>query len=92
MNYDRTYYSHDGEIRAMRDRTSLILVFLVFGLGIGATLALLFAPSSGKTTRHDLARSVEEGLRTGRETAEPVVKRLEAEFVRLGKNVEEHLK
>jgi gas vesicle protein len=92
MNSNRTYYSHDGEIRAMRDRTTLISVFLAFGLGMGATLALLFAPSSGKTTRHDLASSAEEGLRTGRETAEPVVKRLKAEFVRLGKHVEAHLK
>jgi gas vesicle protein len=92
MNNDRIYYSHDGEIRAMRDRSLLILIFLGFGLGVGAALTLLFAPSSGKTTRHDLARNMEQGLRTGRETAEPVIKRLEAEFVRLSKNAEAHLK
>jgi gas vesicle protein len=92
MNSDRIYYSHDAEMHALRDRTVLALVFLTFGLGIGAALALLFAPFSGKTTRHDLARSVEEGLQTGRETVEPMVKRVEKEFGELQKNVEEHLK
>ena len=92
MNSDRIYYSHDAEMHALRDRTVLALVFLTFGLGIGAALALLFAPFSGKTTCHDLARSVEEGLQTGRETVEPMVKRVEKEFGELQKNVEEHLK
>jgi gas vesicle protein len=92
MNNDRIYYSHDAETHAMRDRTVLTLVCLTFGLGIGAALALLFAPTSGKVTRHDLARSVEDGLHTGRDTIEPVVKRVEKEFDELKKNVEEHLK
>ena len=73
-------------------RTVLILIFLAVGLGIGATLALLFTPSSGKKTRRNLARNMEQGLRTGRETAEPVVKRLEAEFGALRKNVEAYVK
>lgn len=92
MNNDRIYYSHDAEIHAMRDRSLLILVFLTVGLGIGAVLALLFAPSSGKTTRRDLAESVEGGLNTGRETIEPMVKRLEDQFNELRKNIEERLK
>ena len=92
MNSDRIYYSHDAEMQAMRDRAVLTLAFLAFGLGIGAALALLFAPSSGRTTRHDLAKSVEEGLHTGLETVEPMVKRVEKEFGELQKNVEEHLK
>jgi gas vesicle protein len=92
MNTDRIYYSHDAEMNAMRDRRMLSLVFLAFGLGIGITLALLFAPTSGKKTRHELTRSVEEGLHTGRENVEPLVKRLEEEFAELRKNVEERLK
>jgi gas vesicle protein len=92
MNNDRIYYSHDAEMHAMRDRTILTLVCLTFGLGIGAALALLFAPTSGKTTRHDLARSVEEGMQTGREAVEPMMKRIEKEFDDLKKNVEEQLK
>ncbi len=92
MNTARIYYSHDAEIRAVRDRTILTLVFLTFGLGIGAILALLFAPSSGKNTRHDLAESVGDGLNAGREAVEPMVKRLEEQFNELHKSVEDRLK
>lgn len=92
MNNDRIYYSHDAEMHAMRDRTVLTLVFLMFGLGIGAVLALLFAPSSGKKVRDNLAKSVGEGLNTGQEAIEPVVKRLEKEFSELRKSVEDRLK
>ena len=91
MNNERTYYSHDAEMRAMRDRTMLTLVFLTFGLAIGAALALLFAPTTGKQTRDDLARSMGEGLNNGREALDPMVKRLEEEFSELRKNVEERL-
>jgi gas vesicle protein len=92
MNSDRIYYSHDAEVHAMHNRTLLAAVFLAFGLGIGAALALLLAPSSGKTARHDLARSVEEGLHSGRENVEPLVKRVEHGLDDLQKNVAEHLK
>jgi gas vesicle protein len=92
MTNDRIYYSHDAEIHAVREMTKLMVVCLIVGLGIGAAVALLFAPSSGKTTRRDLAKSVEEGLQTGRETVEPMVKRVEKEFGELKKDVEEHMK
>lgn len=91
MSNDRVYYSHEAEMHAMRDRTVLALVFLTFGLGIGAVLALLFAPTSGKKVRDDLTKTVEQGLKDGRETVEPMVKRVEKEFGELQKNVEEHL-
>ena len=37
------------------------LGFLLVGMGVGAGLALLFAPQSGKDTRKYLARRAEEG-------------------------------
>ncbi len=92
MNNDRIYYSRDAEMHAMRNRSVLTLVFLTFGLGIGATLALLFAPMSGKKTRDDLTKTVEEGLSNGRDALEPVVKRLEEEFADLRKSIEDRLK
>lgn len=92
MNNERVYYSQEAEMRAMRDRTALILVFMVSGLGIGAILALLFAPSSGKTTRKEISESVDDGLHASRETVEPIIKRLEEQFNDLRKNVEERLK
>jgi gas vesicle protein len=92
MNNDRIYYSHEAEMHAMRDRTVLRLVFLTFGLGIGAILALLFAPISGKKVRDDLTKTVGDGWNNGRDAVEPMVKRIEKEFDDLKKNVEEHLK
>ncbi len=92
MTNERVYYSHDAEMHALRDRTMLTTIFLMFGLGVGAALALLFAPSSGKTTRQELVKGVEEKLTAGRDSVEPVVKRLEAEFAELRKNVDERLK
>ena len=91
MNNDRIYYSHDAETLAKREMTALTMLALTLGLGIGALLALLFAPSSGKKVRHNLAQSVEAGLNDGREVVEPVVKRLEEEFAELRKKVEERL-
>ena len=87
MSNDRVYYSHDAEMYAMRRRALLTLVFLMFGLGIGAALALLFAPSSGKNTR----KSIEGGLKEGRDGVEAMVKRVEEEFDEVRKNVEERL-
>jgi hypothetical protein len=74
MNSDRTYYSHDAEMRAMRERLVLSVLILLVGLGTGALLALLYAPSTGKQTRHDLAKGIEEGVQTGRDAIEERVK------------------
>jgi gas vesicle protein len=56
---------------------------------MGAVAALLFAPSSGKKTRHDLGQAVEEGLNNGREAVGPAVKQLEKELADLRKSIEE---
>jgi len=37
------------------------VAFLLMGVGVGAGLALLFAPRSGKDTRKYVARRAEEG-------------------------------
>lgn len=42
-------------------RGASYLAFLLVGVGIGAGLALLFAPQSGKETRKYLARRAEDG-------------------------------
>ena len=91
MNNDRIYYSHDAEAHAIRAMIRLTLLWLTIGLGIGAALALLFAPSTGKKVRKELARTVEEGLQNGREAVEPMVNRMEKDFEELHKNVEERV-
>jgi gas vesicle protein len=45
------------------------LTYLLIGGGIGAILALLFAPKSGEELRHDIADATRKGLEKGKETA-----------------------
>jgi gas vesicle protein len=91
MNNDRVYYSHDAETQAKREMTAFTMLALTLGLGIGAMLALLFAPSSGKKARRDLARSMGEDWENGRDAVAPLVKRLEGNFGELLKKVEERV-
>lgn len=91
MNNERIYYSHEAEVHAVRAMTQLMVLCLMVGLGIGAAVALLFAPNTGKATRHDLTHSVEERLQTGRDSVEPLLKRLQAEFAELRKTVDERI-
>ena len=90
-NNERIYYSRDAEVQAMRNRTVFTLLFMTLGLGIGAVLALLFARSSGKDTRDEIAGNVEDGVQTGRDKLEPTMKKLEKEFSEFRKSVEERL-
>jgi gas vesicle protein len=59
MGYDR-----DEESGAMTK-----LTYLIIGGGIGAILALLFAPKSGVELREDIADVTRKGLEKGREAA-----------------------
>jgi gas vesicle protein len=90
MNNDRIYYSRSAKMHAMRSMIRLTLLCLAIGLGVGAILALLFAPASGKKIRDGLGRSIEDGWQNGRQAVEPMAKRLEKDFDELHKNVEEH--
>jgi gas vesicle protein len=46
------------------------LTYLLVGGGIGAILALLFAPKSGQELREDIAVATKKGIEKGKETAE----------------------
>jgi len=54
-----------------RDETSATakLTYLIIGGGIGAVIALLFAPKSGQELREDIADVTRKGLEKGKETA-----------------------
>ncbi len=54
-----------------RDETSAAtkLTYLLVGGGIGAILALLFAPKSGEELRGDIADATRKGIEKGKETA-----------------------
>ncbi|MFL6373083.1 MAG: YtxH domain-containing protein [Pyrinomonadaceae bacterium] len=45
------------------------LTFLLAGVGIGAVVALLFAPKSGVELREDIADATRKGIEKGKETA-----------------------
>jgi gas vesicle protein len=88
---DRIYYSREAEEKANRDRMVAVLVFMALGLGIGAVLALLYAPKSGEKTRSELAHSLNEGLEAPREATQKAFKNLEKEFHDLRKKVEDSI-
>ncbi len=77
MNNERIYYSHEAEMYAMRDRTVLAMLFLTFGMGIGAIIALLFAPTTGKAIRHQIANKLEDGIQQSHDVFDPLVKGVE---------------
>jgi gas vesicle protein len=52
-----------------KDSASDKLVFLLIGAGIGATLALLFAPKTGRELRGDIADYTKRGLDAANEGA-----------------------
>jgi len=56
-------YENDGPSAASK------LTFLLAGAGIGAVIALLFAPKSGVELREDIADASRKGLEKGKETA-----------------------
>jgi gas vesicle protein len=60
-----------------REETSAAtkLTYLLVGGGIGAILALLFAPKSGEELRHDIAEASRKGLEKGKEAAHQLQER-----------------
>lgn len=58
-------YEHESE----ETRASTKLTYLLVGGGIGALLALMFAPKSGHELRGDIADATRKGLEKSKETA-----------------------
>ncbi len=59
-----------GNDRDYGDNVSTKLTFFLVGAGIGAVLALLFAPKSGEELRNDIADATRKGIDRSREAAE----------------------
>ena len=57
------------------DNISTRLTYLLIGGGIGAILALLFAPKSGQELRGDIADATRKGIDRSREAAQQVSER-----------------
>jgi gas vesicle protein len=59
-----------GNDRDYGDNISTRLTFFLVGAGIGAVLALLFAPKSGEELRNDIADATRKGIDKSREAAQ----------------------
>ncbi len=70
MDNNRTYYSHEAEVRAARRNTAFIVLALSVGASVGAAAGLMFAPNSGQKTRDDLKNSLEQGVKKLEEKVE----------------------
>src|SRR5689334_14939307 len=60
----------DDHRRDSGDNISTRLTYLLIGGGIGAILALLFAPKSGQELRSDIADATRKGIDRSREAAQ----------------------
>ena len=70
MDNNRTYYSHEAEVRAARKNAALVVFALSVGAGIGAVAGLMLAPNTGQKTRKDLAHGLEQGVKNLEERVE----------------------
>src|SRR5574341_217768 len=59
-----------GDDRDYGDSISTRLTYFLVGAGIGAVLALLFAPKSGEELRSDIADATRKGIDKSREAAQ----------------------
>jgi gas vesicle protein len=89
---DRIYYSKEAEDLVAQQRTILALVVMLLGLGLGAVVALLFAPRKGDDVRRDIAKNAEHLYDNSRESTAKTLKELQKDFDKLRGDVEERLK
>ena len=68
---ERTFVmANDDYRRDSGDSVSTRLTYLLIGGGIGAVIALLFAPKSGQELRGDIADATRKGIDKSREAAQ----------------------
>jgi len=75
---------HDDYRRDSGDNISARLTYLLIGGGIGAILALLFAPKSGEELRGDIADATRRGIDRSREAAQQLGDRA-GEYYQVGR-------
>ncbi len=75
---------HDDYRRDSGDNISTRLTYLLIGGGIGAIIALLFAPKSGHELRGDIADATKKGIDRSREAAQQLGDRA-SEYYQTGK-------
>ncbi len=82
----RIYYSDEAEQAAKRQQMMNIITFMLLGLGIGALVALMFAPQEGKKTREKLGDELSD--RVGLSSNDDALSRLEKQYYNLRDEVD----
>ncbi len=72
------------EYERENSKASTKLTYLLIGGGIGAVIALLFAPKSGEELRGDIADATRKGIEKGKETATQLQERA-GEYYEVGR-------
>jgi gas vesicle protein len=88
---NRVYYSAEAEELMQRRSMVTALAMMVVGLGIGALIAMLFAPGEGEKTRRMVADAIEESYRRGRDATDDALSQLEKDIPNLRKRVDSML-
>lgn len=88
---ERMYYSHEAEVRANRQRVVLAMVVAGLGIGLGAALALLFAPQSGDKTRALIGDQVDHMVSQGQNTSNHLAKEVRTQASKARNNLEKRL-
>jgi gas vesicle protein len=89
MSERRIYYSREAEMKAKREQTLAMILFLGLGVSIGGILALLFAPNSGEDTRQELSSAFEDRFEDSREATQQALHRMEGQVSDLRKRLDE---
>jgi hypothetical protein len=83
-----TYHSREAEMRTQQEKqVSQMYTLIALGAAVGAALLFLLAPQFRPKKRHTFKDTLENSLDDGRQT----LKRLEKDFYKLRRTVEERL-
>ena len=80
-----------GKYESSDSGAGTALVFLLIGLGVGATVGLLLAPKTGRQLRKDLRRSYDDALGTVSDWTDEAKERLD-EVVEKGSDFADELR
>ena len=88
---ERIYYSEQARQKAQQRRTISAIAFMLMGAGIGAVLAMLFAPQEGEEVRSEISNRVGGQVENGLETANHAIASLENKYNDLRSYVDDTL-
>jgi gas vesicle protein len=77
---NRVYYSEEAKQQAQQRRTFTAVAFMLLGAGIGAVLAMLFAPEEGQEVRSEISNRVGSQVENGLESANSAIAKLEDKY------------